>query len=173
MLIWSFFSVRLYGPTNFSPVIKHVSNFARTHTDGSSYFVLLILTDGIITGKVTLPYPHTKEVWETFCILLYCTSPNLSPGQDYFNLWFPSSSDLANTTNRYLLSPHPFNLDLDKTRKALVEASNLPMSVIIVGVGNEDFAAMEQLDGDDKRLSHNGIYAERDIVQFVGESCVP
>lgn len=47
------------------------------------------------------------------------------------------------------------------------------MSVIIVGVGNEDFSAMEQLDGDDKRLSHNGVYAERDIVQFVGESCVP
>lgn len=62
--------------------------------------------------------------------------------------------------------------DLPDTRKALVQASNLPMSVIIVGVGNEDFTAMEQLDGDEKRLSHNGVYAERDIVQFVGESCV-
>ncbi|XP_018013804.1 copine-8 isoform X2 [Hyalella azteca] len=57
--------------------------------------------------------------------------------------------------------------DLPATREALVMASALPMSVIIVGVGNEDFSAMEQLDGDDRRLSHNGQYAVRDIVQFV------
>lgn len=73
-----------------------------------------------------------------------------------------------------MFSPLTLSLtDLPDTRKALVQASNLPMSVIIVGVGNEDFSAMEQLDGDDKRLSHNGVYAERDIVQFVGESRVP
>ena len=48
-------------------------------------------------------------------------------------------------------------------------ASDLPMSVIIVGVGNEDFSAMEQLDGDEQRLSSGGRYASRDIVQFVGE----
>ena len=47
-------------------------------------------------------------------------------------------------------------------------ASKLPLSVIIVGVGNEDFADMERLDGDENRLSHNGVMAVRDIVQFVG-----
>jgi hypothetical protein len=41
--------VQLYGPTNFSPVINHVARFASTYTDGSSYFILLILTDGVIT----------------------------------------------------------------------------------------------------------------------------
>ena len=42
--------VQLYGPTNFAPVINHVANFARAyHADGKQYFVLLILTDGIIT----------------------------------------------------------------------------------------------------------------------------
>lgn len=51
----------------------------------------------------------------------------------------------------------------------MVEASNLPMSVIIVGVGTEDFSTMELLDGDTKRLSYCGRYAERDIVQFVGK----
>lgn len=60
-------------------------------------------------------------------------------------------------------------LDLPDTRKALVHASSLPMSVIIVGVGQEDFSAMEQLDGDENRLSAEGKYAERDIVQFVGK----
>ena len=32
--------VELYGPTNFAPVIKHVTKFAK-HSDGSHYFVLL------------------------------------------------------------------------------------------------------------------------------------
>lgn len=36
-----------------------------------------------------------------------------------------------------------------------------------MGVGNANFAAMNELDGDAVRLSYNGVYAERDIVQFV------
>uniref|UniRef100_A0A0P4VVL1 Copine-3 n=1 Tax=Scylla olivacea TaxID=85551 RepID=A0A0P4VVL1_SCYOL len=99
-------TVGLYGPTNFAPVINHVARFAQAHQDGNNYFVLLIITDGIIC-------------------------------------------------------------DMPETRRALVEASNLPMSVIIVGVGSVDFSAMEELDGDEKRLSFGGKYASRDIVQFV------
>uniref|UniRef100_A0A8C0UDL7 Copine C-terminal domain-containing protein n=1 Tax=Cyanistes caeruleus TaxID=156563 RepID=A0A8C0UDL7_CYACU len=42
------------------------------------------------------------------------------------------------------------------------------MSIIIVGVGNADFAAMEFLDGDSRVLhSYTGEEAVRDIVQFV------
>ena len=41
------------------------------------------------------------------------------------------------------------------------------MSIIIVGVGAADFENMEELDGDKVRLSSNGRYAARDIVQFV------
>jgi hypothetical protein len=99
--------VQLYGPTNFSPVINHVANFAAAHQNApSNYFVLLILTDGIIT-------------------------------------------------------------DFNDTKQALIKASSLPMSVIIVGVGEEDFSAMEVLDGDKGRLEHCGQRACRDIVQFV------
>ena len=100
-------TVQLYGPTNFSPVINHVAGFASAHqNDATNYFVLLILTDGIIT-------------------------------------------------------------DFNETKEALINASSLPMSVIIVGVGDEDFSAMDILDGDKKGLSHKGRKAERDIVQFV------
>ncbi|KAK3101053.1 hypothetical protein FSP39_000607, partial [Pinctada imbricata] len=98
--------VQLYGPTNFSPVINHVARFASSMRDGSNYFVLLILTDGVIT-------------------------------------------------------------DLPQTIEAIVQASNLPMSIIIVGVGNAEFDAMNVLDADERRLSSNGKYAVRDIVQFV------
>ncbi|XP_067905689.1 copine-2 isoform X3 [Heterodontus francisci] len=58
--------------------------------------------------------------------------------------------------------------DMDETRHAIVQAAKLPMSIIIVGVGNADFAAMEFLDGDNRVLrSYTGEEATRDIVQFV------
>jgi len=58
--------------------------------------------------------------------------------------------------------------DLDQTRQAIVNASKLPMSIIIVGVGEADFKAMEFLDGDNGVLkSPTGEPAARDIVQFV------
>ncbi|XP_015229069.1 PREDICTED: copine-3-like isoform X1 [Cyprinodon variegatus] len=102
--------VKLYGPTNFSPIINHVAQFGRAalqQQTASQYFVLLIITDGVIT-------------------------------------------------------------DMDETRKAIVNASRLPMSIIIVGVGGADFTAMEFLDGDDGNLrSATGEAAMRDIVQFV------
>ena len=43
----------------------------------------------------------------------------------------------------------------------------MPLSIIIVGVGDAEFDNMEELDGDDVRLSSNGRVAVRDIVQFV------
>uniref|UniRef100_A0A8C3ALX4 Copine-3 n=1 Tax=Cyclopterus lumpus TaxID=8103 RepID=A0A8C3ALX4_CYCLU len=102
--------VKLYGPTNFSPIINHAAHFARQamqQETASQYFVLLIITDGVIT-------------------------------------------------------------DMDETRSAIVNASRLPMSIIIVGVGGADFSAMEFLDGDDGNLrSAAGETAMRDIVQFV------
>jgi len=103
----SLYNVQLYGPTNFSPVINHVAKFARAYqTDQTNYFVLLIITDGIIT-------------------------------------------------------------DLEETKRAIIAASGLPLSLIIVGVGNEDFSAMDALDSDDRLLRSGGMVARRDIVQFV------
>ena len=103
----SLYTVHMSGPTNFAPVINHMATFATAHqSEATNYFVLLILTDGIIT-------------------------------------------------------------DFNDTKKALMAASSLPMSVIIVGIGEEDFDAMDILDGDQNRLEYKGQVAERDIVQFV------
>uniref|UniRef100_A0A8C6Q7F6 Copine family member IX n=1 Tax=Nothobranchius furzeri TaxID=105023 RepID=A0A8C6Q7F6_NOTFU len=99
-------TVQLYGPTNFAPVINKVANCASEITDGSQYFVLLMITDGVIS-------------------------------------------------------------DMVQTKEAVVNAASLPMSVIIVGVGPAEFDAMEELDGDEVRVSSRGRLAERDIVQFV------
>ncbi|KAJ0064693.1 hypothetical protein NL108_011776, partial [Boleophthalmus pectinirostris] len=97
-------TVQLYGPTNFAPVINKVANCAAEITDGSQYFVLLMITDGVIS-------------------------------------------------------------DMVQTKEAVVNASSLPLSIIIVGVGPAEFDAMEELDGDDVRVSSRGRLAERDIVQ--------
>uniref|UniRef100_A0A4W3GSZ4 Copine Va n=1 Tax=Callorhinchus milii TaxID=7868 RepID=A0A4W3GSZ4_CALMI len=99
-------TVQLYGPTNFAPVINHVARYAAAVQDGSQYFVLLIITDGVIS-------------------------------------------------------------DMAQTKEAIVNAAKLPMSIIIVGVGQAEFDAMVELDGDDIRVSSRGRLAERDIVQFV------
>ena len=58
--------------------------------------------------------------------------------------------------------------DVEATKAEIVEASALPLSVIIVGVGDADFSTMGVLDGDDDRLTdQQGRRAVRDIVQFV------
>ncbi len=58
--------------------------------------------------------------------------------------------------------------DMVDTIDALVEASFLPISVIIIGIGNGDFENMDILDADDSHLYDNyGRKAARDLVQFV------
>uniref|UniRef100_F6WJF4 C2 domain-containing protein n=1 Tax=Ciona intestinalis TaxID=7719 RepID=F6WJF4_CIOIN len=42
-------SVQLYGPTNFSPIINQVSRIAAGDTSGSQYYILLMITDGVIS----------------------------------------------------------------------------------------------------------------------------
>uniref|UniRef100_A0A8D0A1K9 Copine IVb n=1 Tax=Sander lucioperca TaxID=283035 RepID=A0A8D0A1K9_SANLU len=99
--------IQLYGPTNIAPIIQKVGVKDGTKKKRDEYFILLILTDGVIT-------------------------------------------------------------DMADTREAIVHASHLPMSVIIVGVGNADFTDMQILDGDDGILrSPKGEPVLRDIVQFV------
>lgn len=41
-------TIKLYGPTKFAPVISSTSAIARQFQDGKHYYVLLIITDGII-----------------------------------------------------------------------------------------------------------------------------
>ena len=61
--------------------------------------------------------------------------------------------------------------DLQETIDCLVAASQYPLSIIIVGIGNEDFKKMEILDGDEAPLiSSIGQKRTRDLVQFVSFS---
>ncbi|KAK6933838.1 C2 domain, partial [Dillenia turbinata] len=103
-------NVSLAGPTLFGPVVTNAALIAsQSLAEGrQKYFVLLIITDGVIT-------------------------------------------------------------ELQETKDALVKASDLPLSILIVGVGGADFKEMEVLDADKgyRLEGSTGRVASRDIVQFV------
>lgn len=107
-------TVELCGPTNFAPIIKKISEIAKSdlgptysHSPLKKYHILTIITDGMID-------------------------------------------------------------DMRDTIDAIVEASELPISIIIIGVGDMDFNCMNKLDGDQEGLkSRNKTPASRDIVQFI------
>ena len=59
-------------------------------------------------------------------------------------------------------------VDLDETIDQIVIGSFLPLSIIIIGIGDNDFENMDTLDGnDDPLISTDGIKRQRDIVKFV------
>lgn len=97
----SFSWLTLSGPTNFAPIITNVCNLAAQSPYGDKYYILLMITDGVIT-------------------------------------------------------------DLNETLAVLRRAVDLPVSIIIVGVGNAGFENMDVLDDDDGKLGF-----KRDVVQFV------
>lgn len=58
--------------------------------------------------------------------------------------------------------------DMKQTIDSIVRASDTPLSIIIVGIGNADFSNMDILDADDNPLvSPKYGRMKRDIVQFV------
>lgn len=57
--------------------------------------------------------------------------------------------------------------DMEKTIDLIVGCSELPLSIIIVGVGEADFSNMVRLDGDNGLFDSKGRRARRDVVQFV------
>ena len=79
-------------------------------------------------------------------------SQNISAQQNYFILLLLTDGAIT---------------DMRETKLAIIRASTLPMSIIIVGVGGADFQAMEELDSDNAVLSVGSAKAKRDIVQFV------
>eukprot|EP00769_Ergobibamus_cyprinoides_P001439 gnl/Ergobibamus_cyprinoides/248.p1 GENE.gnl/Ergobibamus_cyprinoides/248~~gnl/Ergobibamus_cyprinoides/248.p1 ORF type:complete len:257 (+),score=77.00 gnl/Ergobibamus_cyprinoides/248:659-1429(+) len=64
-------------------------------------------------------------------------------------------------------------MDMQQTITQIVAASKLPVSIIIAGIGNADFSAMDELDADTQPLvDSHGLSAVRDCVQFVQMNAV-
>ena len=104
-------NVHFHGPTLFSDLMRTTIQYASSKNltqDSQQYYILLILTDGIIN-------------------------------------------------------------DLEQTIDEFAVASSLPISIVIVGVGTEDFSMMKILDADDQPLFSKkyNTAITRDLVQFV------
>ena len=58
---------------------------------------------------------------------------------------------------------------MTKTIDEIVRGAELPLSIVIVGVGEDEFESMDQLDADQTPLYSQEYkkYMPRDIVQFV------
>ena len=106
----------------------------------------------------------------------FITKIHLS-GPTYFS---PMINDLIMEVDRELEEGKIFNYhiimiltdgmidDMQETKDSLVAASFLPISVIIIGIGNGDFSKMDVLDADIEPLyDSNRRKADRDLVQFV------
>ncbi|XP_021949427.1 copine-9 [Folsomia candida] len=98
--------VTISTPAIFSESIKQTAKLAKSNQNGTKYFVLLMITRGIINDKTL-------------------------------------------------------------TIETIINASGLPMSVIIICVGDNNFESMAELDSDGRLLQLNGKKAQRDIVQAV------
>jgi hypothetical protein len=58
--------------------------------------------------------------------------------------------------------------DVRASVDTLVELSNYPVSLIVVGVGDGNFKTLEYLDSDKRLLKDSkNVEAKRDILQFV------
>ena len=96
--------ISLSGPTLFGPLLKQFLNHLIAQPPRLSYFIMLLLTDGVI---------H----------------------------------------------------DMSQTKNLICQLAELPCSLIIIGVGDADFSAMDELDGDTNILTNSdGKSAARDIV---------
>ncbi|RWS00751.1 copine-8-like isoform X2 [Dinothrombium tinctorium] len=100
-------NITLGHPTKISSVIDKIASDAQEFQNGKHYFVLLIVTDGVLVS------------------------------------------------------------DLWKTKESIVTASKQPLSIVFVGVGNEDFEEMEEWADDEYGGSYFEKYPDRHIIQFV------
>jgi hypothetical protein len=62
-------------------------------------------------------------------------------------------------------------VDLEASVRELVDASALPLSVVIVALGDGPFPELRALDADVNALEHKGRQAQRDVVQVVEYRC--
>jgi len=92
---------------------------------------------------------------------------NFSPVINHVASFAKAESNSAKNYFVLLIITDGVITDFAQTVSAIVHASHLPMSIIIIGVGEADFSAMDALDADDKLLSDGRQKAVRDIVQFV------
>ena len=57
-------------------------------------------------------------------------------------------------------------VDEVETARLIVKASHLPLSIIMIGLGESEFSFMDVLDGDEVALSYRNQQCARDVKVF-------
>ncbi|KAF3512496.1 hypothetical protein F2Q69_00000290 [Brassica cretica] len=159
------FNVSFAGPTLFGPVINAAATIASESLaqNARRYYVLLIITVDGIQGIMNA---YNGALFNVSFAGPTLFGPVINAAATI------ASESLAQNARRYyvlLIITDGVITDLQETKDALVSASDLPLSILIVGVGGADYKEMEVLDGDkgERLESSSGRVASRDIVQFV------
>ena len=76
------------------------------------------------------------------------------------------ASGMSSSRSSLILWLTAMQKDLDETKRAIIAAAELPISIIIIGIGEDDFARMhESFDVLAPPVQVDGKVAPRDIVQ--------
>lgn len=129
-----------------------------------------------LTGKTENPFvvgvPGILGVYrEALPFLSFAGPTNFSPiiTECMKSVKFATQSGVFSYSTLLILTDGQIT-DMNETIDAIIEASSLPISIIIIGIGNADFSSMDALDSDKgmlrSRINQNKV-AQRDIVQFV------
>uniref|UniRef100_A0A8C9T8T7 Copine 5 n=1 Tax=Scleropages formosus TaxID=113540 RepID=A0A8C9T8T7_SCLFO len=111
-------TVQLYGPTNFAPVVNHVARYAEAVQDGSQYFVLLIITDGVISDMA-----QTKEAIVNVSVVLL--GPMVELDGDEIRI-----SSRGKLAERDIVQFVPFRDYMDRTGNHVLSMARLAKDVL-------------------------------------------
>ena len=149
-------TVQLYGPTYFSEIIDH----AAAHSMGVMSLTLCVAFDDAMNPhdlSSTMLFFEVRSIFDcgTWTIFAFLSFQVCSQREQSYNILLIITDGIIN--------------DWRRTADAIVNASVLPLSIVIVGVGDANFDAMERLDADDNPLRHSrtGKVMEQCIVKFV------
>ncbi|KAK9976139.1 hypothetical protein ABG768_021345 [Culter alburnus] len=123
-------SVQLYGPTNFSPVINHVARYAASVKDGSQYFILLIITDGVISDMA-----QTKEsIVNAACLPMSIIIVGVGPAEFDAMIELDGDEVRISSRGRYaerdIVQFVPFRDYIDRTGNHILSMARLAKDVL-------------------------------------------
>eukprot|EP00397_Hematodinium_sp_SG-2012_P008252 GEMP01008308.1.p1 GENE.GEMP01008308.1~~GEMP01008308.1.p1 ORF type:complete len:597 (+),score=71.03 GEMP01008308.1:99-1793(+) len=167
-------------PNQYQQVIQAVGNILSYYDSDQMYPVVGF--GGKINGQVSHCFaldPNGHEVHGIHGVLQAYSTALRSVALSGPTLFAPLIHQLNSTVSRTMhVEPYSYNIqliltdgeihDMDNTVDAIVQSSRMPISVIIVGIGNANFSNMDTLDADGSLLrARNGDMQAQDNVQFV------
>ncbi|KAK4753011.1 hypothetical protein SAY87_021809 [Trapa incisa] len=135
--------LRLAGPTSFAPIIEMAITIVEQ--SGGQYHVLVIIADGQVCGLLLLwNEGSSSATWNCISEILVLCASCCHKAREFITgdfHYFMSQVTRSVDTSRGQLSPQE-----KSTVEAIVKASEYPLSIILVGVGDGPWDMMKEFD---------------------------